>query len=64
MLVQSPLDLTFGLTRPQCCMTPGTSCPDAVGEFRVVVEHIDTRDLVQEYLANRIFLTLREWSMP
>jgi hypothetical protein len=62
-LVQSPLDLTFGLTWPQCHMTPGTSCPDAVGKFRVVAEHIGTRDLVQEYLANRIFPTLKEWSM-
>jgi hypothetical protein len=34
-------------------MTPGTACPDAVGDFRVVSEHIGTRDLVQEYLANR-----------
>jgi hypothetical protein len=39
-LVQSPLELTFRLTRPQCNMTPGASCPDAVGEFRVVSEHI------------------------
>jgi hypothetical protein len=62
-LVQSPLDLTFGLTWPQCHITPGTSCPDAVGKFRVVAEHIGTRDLVQEYLANRIFPTLKEWSM-
>jgi hypothetical protein len=54
-LVQSPLELTFGLTRPQCNMTPGAPCPDAVAEFRVVSEHIGTRDLVQEYLANRIF---------
>ena len=45
-------------------MTPGSSCPDAVGEFRVVSEHIGTRDLVQEYLANRVFPTLKEWSMP
>jgi hypothetical protein len=45
-------------------MTPGSSCPDAVDEFRVVSEHIDTRDLVQEYLANRVFLTLKEWNMP
>jgi hypothetical protein len=44
-------------------MTPGTSCPDAVGEFRVVSEDIGTRDLVQEYLANRVFPTLKEWSM-
>jgi hypothetical protein len=49
-LVQSPLDQTFGLTRPQCRMTPGSSCPGAVGEFRVVSEHIGTRGLVQEYL--------------
>jgi hypothetical protein len=63
-LVQSPLELTFGLTRPQCNMTLGASCPDAVGEFRVVSEHIGTRDLVQEYLANRVFPTLKEWGMP
>jgi hypothetical protein len=63
-LVQSPLKLTFGLTRPQCNMTPGAPCPDAVGEFRVVSEHIGTRDLVQEYLANRVFPTLKEWGMP
>jgi hypothetical protein len=35
-----------------------------VGEFRVVSEHIGTRDLVQEYLANRVFPTLKEWNMP
>jgi hypothetical protein len=63
-LVQSPLELTFELTRPQCNMTPGTPCPDAVYEFRIVSEHIGTRDLVQEYLANRVFPTLREWGMP
>jgi hypothetical protein len=63
-LVQSPLELTFGLTRPQCNMTPGAPCLDAVGEFRIVSEHIGTRDLVQEYLANRVFPTLREWGMP
>jgi hypothetical protein len=45
-------------------MTPGTPCPDVVYEFRIVSEHIGTRDLVQEYLANRVFPTLREWGMP
>jgi hypothetical protein len=62
--VQCPLELTFGLTRPQCNMTPGAPCPDAVYEFRIVSEHIRTRDLVQEYLANQVFPTLREWGMP
>jgi hypothetical protein len=63
-LVQSPLELTFGLTRPQCNMTPGEPCSDVMGEFRVISEHIGTRDLVQEYLANRVFPTLKEWGMP
>jgi hypothetical protein len=45
-------------------MTSGAPCPDVVYEFRVVSEHIGTRDLVQEYLANRVFPTLREWGMP
>ena len=56
-LVQSPLKLTFGLTRPQCNMTPGDPCQDAVYEFRIVSEHIGSRDLVQEYLANKVFPT-------
>jgi hypothetical protein len=63
-LVQSPLKLVFGLTRPQCNMTPGDPCQDAVYEFRIVSEHIGSRDLVQEYLANRVFPTLRKWGMP
>jgi hypothetical protein len=63
-LVQSPLELTFGLTRPQCNMTPGAPFLDAVGKFRIVSAHIGTRDLVQEYLANRLFPTLMEWGMP
>jgi hypothetical protein len=35
-----------------------------VVEFRVVAGQISTRDLVQEYLANRVSPTLSEWSMP
>jgi hypothetical protein len=45
-------------------MTLGAPCPDPVGESRIVSEHIGTRDLVQEYLANRVFPTLKEWGMP
>jgi hypothetical protein len=59
-IVHSPLDLTFGLTRPLCDMLQGSPCREAVGEFRVVSKHIGTRDLVQEYLANRVFPTLKE----
>ena len=63
-MVMSPLSLSFGMTRPLCNMKPGSACPLAIAEFRVVAEQISTRDLVQEYLANRISPTLSEWSMP
>jgi hypothetical protein len=62
-LVLSPLSLSFGLTRPLCDMLPGSPCRQAVGEFRVVAEQISTRDLVQEYLAYKVFPTLSEWNM-
>jgi hypothetical protein len=35
-----------------------------VAEFWVVAEQIGTRDLVQEYLAYKVFPTLSEWNMP
>jgi hypothetical protein len=63
-LVQSTLRLTFGVTRPQCAMDPDSPCQIALGKFRVVAEHIGTRDLVQEFLAFRVFPTLKEWDMP
>jgi hypothetical protein len=63
-LVQSPLELVFGETRPQCNMLPESPCQIALGKFRVVLEHIGTRDLVQEFLAFRVFPTLKEWDMP
>jgi hypothetical protein len=62
-LVLSLLSLCYGLTRPLCCMTSGSPCQQAVAKFRVVAEQIGTRDLVQEYLANRVFPMLSEWNM-
>jgi hypothetical protein len=62
-MVMSPLTLSFGLTRPLCRMTSGSPCQRAVAAFRVVAEQINTRDLVQEYLANRVSPTLSGWSM-
>jgi hypothetical protein len=56
--------LTFGETRPQCNMTPGSPSQIALTEFRVIADHIGTRDLVQEFLAFRVFATLKEWEMP
>jgi hypothetical protein len=62
-LVQSPLELIFGETRPQCNMTPEGPTQTALAEFRVIAEHIGTRDLVQEFLAFKVFPTMKEWAM-
>jgi hypothetical protein len=63
-LVLSPLSLSFGLTRPLCRLTLGSPCQEAVAEFWVVSEQIGTRDLVQEYLAYKVFPMPSEWNMP
>jgi hypothetical protein len=44
-------------------MSTGSPCQEAVAEFWVVAEQISTRDLVQEYLAYKVFPMLSEWSM-
>jgi hypothetical protein len=63
-LVQSPLELIFGETRPHCNMTPEGPTQIALAEFRIIAEHIGTRDLVQEFLSFKIFPTMKEWAMP
>jgi hypothetical protein len=63
-LVQSPLELIFGETRPPCNMTPEGPTQIALAEFRVNPEHIGIRDLVQEFLAFKVFPTMKEWAMP
>jgi hypothetical protein len=63
-MVMSPLALSFGMTRPLCNMKSGLACQLSIAEFRVVAKQISTRDLVQEYLANRTSPTLCEFSMP
>jgi hypothetical protein len=63
-LVQSPLELIFRETRPQCSMTPEGPTQTALAEFRIIAEHIGTRDLVQEFLTFKIFPTMKEWAMP
>jgi hypothetical protein len=63
-MVMCLLSLNFGMTRPLCNMQPGSPCQLAAVEFRVVAEQISTRDLVQEYLANRTSPTSSDWGMP
>ena len=63
-MVMCPLSLNFGMTRPLCNMQLGSPCQLAGVEFRVVAMQISTRDLVQEYLANRTYPTSSGWGMP
>jgi hypothetical protein len=63
-MVMSPLTLSFGMTRPLCHMQLGSPCHVAEVEFRVVAAEVSTRDLVQEFLANRVFPTSSGWGMP
>jgi hypothetical protein len=63
-MVMSPLRLNFDMTQPLCHMQLGSPCQLAEVEFRVVAEHISTRDLVQEYLANRTFPASSGWRIP
>jgi hypothetical protein len=63
-MVMSPLSLNFEMTRSLCNMQLGSPCQLAEVEFRVVDEQISTRDLVQEYLANRTYPTSSGWGMP
>jgi hypothetical protein len=62
-MVMSPLKLSFGMMRPLCNMQLNSPCQLDEVEFRVVEEHISTRDLVQEYLANNTFPTFGAWGM-
>jgi hypothetical protein len=63
-LVQSPLELIFGEIRPPCNMTPEGPTQIALAEFRIIAEHIGSRDLVQEFLSFKVFPTMKEWAMP
>jgi hypothetical protein len=45
-------------------MTPEGPTQTTLAEFRIIAEHIGTRDLVQEFLAFKIFPTMKEWAMP
>jgi hypothetical protein len=64
IMVMSLLSLSFGMTRPLCNMQLGSPYQLVEVEFRVVAEQISTRDLVQEYLANRTYPTSSGWGMP
>jgi hypothetical protein len=63
-VVMSPLKLSFNVTRPLSNMQLDSPCQLPDVEFRVVVEHISTWDLVQDYLANKTFPTSGGWGMP
>jgi hypothetical protein len=62
-MVMKSMKLSFRMTRSLCHMQLGSPCQVAEVEFRVVAAEISTRDLVQEYLANKTFPTSSGWGM-
>jgi hypothetical protein len=63
-VVMSSLKLSFSMRRPLCNMQLSSPCQLAEVEFRVVAKHISTKDLVQEYQANKTFPSSGGWGMP
>jgi hypothetical protein len=57
-IVMSPMRLNFSIARPLCYMKIDSPSKMSKVHFRVVAGQISTRDLVQEYFANRVFSTL------
>lgn len=63
-IVMSPMRLNLGLKWLVCNTGLGSPAQVAHITFNIVIEHINTRDLVQEFLANKVFPTLAGWGMP
>jgi hypothetical protein len=57
-IVTSSMRLNFGLTRLVCNLGLGSLAQVAQITFSTVIEHISTRDFVQEFLSNKLFPTL------
>jgi hypothetical protein len=54
-IMMSPLKVSFGLKRPLCKMSWTTK--ESFGTYNSMVDKIGTRDLVQEFLTWKVFLT-------
>jgi hypothetical protein len=52
-IVMGPIKASFGLKRPFCNISGATQTTYVA--FHTVVDKIGTRNLVQEFLANRVF---------
>jgi hypothetical protein len=60
-MLMSPLDISFGLKRAKCDMDEATeNCYKA---FNTVAKKIGSWDLIQEFLAYKIFPTCTRWKL-
>lgn len=60
-IVMRPLKVCFSLKRPICNMSGNTQTTYIM--FYTVVDRIGSRNLVQEFLANRVFPMRSSWGM-
>lgn len=60
-IVMKPINISFGLKRLICNMSKAVQTTYIA--FNIVVDRIETWDLVQEFLANRMFPVRSGWAM-
>jgi hypothetical protein len=61
-IVMSPLKISFDLKRPNYRMNGDAK--KNYGAFNIMVGRIGTRDLIQEFLAYKVFPTQTGWKLP
>jgi hypothetical protein len=62
-IFMSPLRVRFDYKKPLCNKALGLASQAAHVAFVIVVHHIGTQDLAQEFLADQTFPTLFGWRM-
>lgn len=60
-IMMKPMELSFGLKRPLCNISGMAHTAYIV--FNTILDSIGTHDLVQEFLAYRVFSIRSGWSM-
>jgi hypothetical protein len=61
-IIQRPIRSRFGIRRPS--IVSGNEVQACLMAFNTVYTYIDTRDLVQEHIAHKVWPLINDWEMP
>jgi hypothetical protein len=61
-IIQCPIWSRFGIRRPSIAL--GNEVQVCLMAFNTICTYIDTRDLVQEHIAFKVWPLANEWEMP